>query len=141
MKVSEVDLEKAELMVVLHIGGKDYTPAMNEVDTERVMKLIAESVHWLYEIDVNAELKFTGGVAKDFYGKEIKAGDTIELRVDAFDKSSCFEKGVVKRDSDGKLSLWRTRVVERQRGALEREYYYTPLSVLEMSNDIVKVES
>lgn len=78
---------------------------------------------------------------KDFYGKEIKAGDTVELRVHAFDKGSCFEKGVVKRDPDGKLALWRTRVWERQCGTLEREYFYTPLSVLEMSNDIVKVES
>lgn len=78
---------------------------------------------------------------KDFYGKEIKIGDTVELRVHALDKGSCFEKGVVKCDPDGELVLWRARVVERQQGALEREYYYTSLSVLEMSNDIVKVES
>jgi len=77
----------------------------------------------------------------DFFGKEIKVGDVIELRADALDEGSCFEKGVVKRNDERELSLYRTRVFERQCGALGRDYYYTPLKTLDMSNDIVKVES
>ena len=77
----------------------------------------------------------------DFFGKEIKVGDTVELRADGHDEGSCFEKGVVKRNDECELSLYRTRVFERQCGTLERDYYYTPLKTLKMSNDIVKVES
>lgn len=76
---------------------------------------------------------------KDFFGKEIKVGDIVELRADGADEGSRFEKGVVKYGSGGTLLLWRTRVNESRYGTITREYYYTPLDTLNMSNDIVKV--
>ena len=77
----------------------------------------------------------------DFFGKEIKVGDVIELRENAFDEGSCFEKGIVKLDNAGVLALSRCMSDERPGGNTIRTYYATPLAILEMSNDIVKVES
>ena len=72
----------------------------------------------------------------DFFGKEIKVGDTIELRADGFDESSAFRKGVVFLSEYQELSM-----KTEHSAVVGVEYWSLPLSYLEMSNDIVKVES
>lgn len=72
----------------------------------------------------------------DFYGKEIKVGDTVELRTDGNDKGSAFRRGVVTTGQNEELTI------EYKRQALEGHIYRSEdLSYLSMSNDIVKVES
>ena len=75
---------------------------------------------------------------KDFYGEEIKVGDTVELRADGNEEGSAFRRGIVLLDVNQELAI------EIKCGViLDRyvEYWAVPLSYLEMSNDIVKVES
>lgn len=73
---------------------------------------------------------------KDFYGKEIKVGDVVELRADGNDEGSTFRRGKVLLDTKRRL------VIETmQKTPNGVEYWKIPLSYLEMSNDIVKVES
>jgi len=76
---------------------------------------------------------------KDFFGKEIKVGDTVELRADGNDEGSCFEKGIVKLDNMGALVISRCLAEGRPGGNTVRTHYATPLVILNMSNDIVKV--
>jgi len=74
----------------------------------------------------------------DFFGKEIKAGDTVELRADGHDGGSAFRRGIVLLDANRKLAI-KTKCGVTLGG--HTEYWTMPLGYLEMSNDIVKVES
>lgn len=73
---------------------------------------------------------------KDFFDKEIKVGDTVELRVDGHDEGSAFRRGIVLLDTNRKLAI-KTKCGVTLDG--HTEYWTMPLNYLEMSNDIVKV--
>lgn len=73
---------------------------------------------------------------KDFFGKEIKVGDTVELRADGHDEGSAFRRGIVLLDANRKLAI-KTKCGVTLDG--HTEYWTMPLDYLEMSNDIVKV--
>ena len=74
---------------------------------------------------------------KDFYDKEIKVGDTVELRADGNDGGSAFRRGIVLLDVNQELAIEIKCGVTLDGYA---ECWTMPLSYLEMSNDIVKVE-
>lgn len=71
---------------------------------------------------------------KDFFGKEIKVGDTVELRADGHEEGSAFRRGTVLLDINQRLTIETAQ--QTPNGV---EYQMIPLTYLEMSNDIVKV--
>lgn len=70
----------------------------------------------------------------DFFGKEIKVGDVVELRADGNEEGSMFFKGMVIVDTNQDLALEVNRLAKS-------DDWSVPLHYLNMSNDIVKVES